>query len=77
MLPGYASTLHVVGHRDIVGPHVKLPLPEAEHAAVDPACVDAHSHVYVHPRHLPHKSKQKITFVERAKKVNENRNYSP
>ena len=36
-LPRLAGTLHDVGECDVVGPHVELPLPEAEHAAVDPA----------------------------------------
>jgi hypothetical protein len=34
-VPGLSAGLHVVGERDIVGPDVVLPLPEAEDAAED------------------------------------------
>ena len=54
--PRYAAGLHVVCQRDVVGPDIKLPLPETEHAAVDAACVDADPHVHINPGHLTHQS---------------------
>lgn len=52
--PRFASCLHVIGERDVVRPHVKLPLPEAQHAAVHTPAVNAHAHVNVDPCHLAH-----------------------
>lgn len=55
-LPCFASSFHLVGQRDIVGPDIKLPFAEAEHPAVHAAAVYAHTHVHVHSRHLSHQS---------------------
>ena len=52
--PCFASRLHVIGQCDIVWPHVKLPLPQSQHATVDTPTVNAYAHVNVDPRHLPH-----------------------
>lgn len=51
--PGLPSGLHLVGQSHVVGPDIKLPLAQAQHAAVDSAAVDAHPHVHVDARHLP------------------------
>lgn len=53
-VPSLPPRLHLIGKCDIVGPYVKLPLPESQHATVYPAAVDAHPHVHVHAGHLPH-----------------------
>lgn len=37
----------MVGQRDVIAPHVKLPLAQAKDAAQDVAGVDADSHVHV------------------------------
>lgn len=52
--PCFASRLHVIGQCDIVWPHVKLPLPQSQHATVDTPTVNADAHVYVDPRHFSH-----------------------
>lgn len=46
-LPGHSTTLHVVGQRDVIAPHVKLPLAQAKDTAQDVTGVDADSHVHV------------------------------
>lgn len=51
--PSLASSLHVVGQRDVVRPDVELPLPETKDTAVYSPAVNSHAHVHVHPRHLP------------------------
>ena len=53
--PRQTARLHHVGQRHIVGPHVVLPLPQAQHAAEHPACVQTHSHVQVHLGGLHHR----------------------
>ena len=53
-VPWFAAGLHVVGQRDVIGPDVVLPLPEAEHAAEDAARVDAHPHVQLHVSGVHH-----------------------
>lgn len=60
MTPG----LHLIGEGDIVGPDVKLPLPEPQHPTVHPAAVDAHTHVHIHAGHLSYQSaKKKIGVI--------------
>lgn len=51
--PSLASSLHVVGQRDVVRPDVELPLPETKDTAVYSPAVNSHAHVHVHPCHLP------------------------
>lgn len=51
--PCLASSLHVVGQRDVIGPDVELPLPETKDTAVYSPAVNSHAHVHVHPCHLP------------------------
>ena len=63
--PCLAPGLHVVGQRDIIGPDVKLPLPESQHAAVHPPTVDAHAHVHVDPRDLSHQPAQHTRSLRR------------
>lgn len=45
VLPRFASGFHVVGQRDIVGPHVILPLPQSEDSAKNSSRVDPYAHV--------------------------------
>jgi hypothetical protein len=67
-IPGDAGALHVVGERDVIGPDVELPLPEAEDPAVDPPRVDPHPHVHVHARHLSHQPAQCTAYIKEAVK---------
>ena len=53
--PGQAARLHHVGQRHVVGPHVVLPLPQAQHAAEHAARVQTHAHVQVHLGGLHHR----------------------
>ena len=46
--PGNASSLHVIGQCDVIGPDVKLPFVDAQDAAQDGSRVDAYPHVQVH-----------------------------
>lgn len=68
-LPGLAPGLHLIGEGDVVGPDVKLPLPEPQHAAVHPAAVDAHAHVHIHAGHLSYQSAKKEKKEEEKKKT--------
>ena len=52
--PGPAPSLHVVGQSHVIGPHIKLPFPQAKDTAVHTPAVDAHAHVHVYTRHLAH-----------------------
>ena len=45
----------MVGERDVVRPHVVLPLVQPQHAAQHVAAVDADPHVHVEPRRLTHR----------------------
>lgn len=51
--PCLAASFHVVGQCDIVRPHVELPLSETKDTAVYSPAVNSHTHVHVHPCHLP------------------------
>jgi hypothetical protein len=53
-LPRLPVGLHLVGHGDVVGPDVVLPLSESEDAAEDAAGVDANAHVELHVRRFYH-----------------------
>lgn len=57
--PCFAPRFHMIGQCDIVWPHVKLPLPETQHAAVHTPAVNANAHVNVDPRHLTNQSANK------------------
>lgn len=46
--PRLARLLHVVGDGDVIAPHVKLPLADADQSREDAAAVDAYTHVHVH-----------------------------
>lgn len=50
--PRYSPTLHVVRQRDVIGPHVELPLAEAQNATVHAAGVDSDPHVHVHAQNF-------------------------
>lgn len=67
--PRFAPRLHVIGKRDVIRPHVKLPLPESQHAAVDTPTVDAYAHVDVDPRHLTHQPVNMGTSASEAQNV--------
>lgn len=53
-LPSLPPSLHLVCKRYIIGPDVKLPLTQAQHATVNTSAVDAHSHVYIDSCHFSH-----------------------
>jgi hypothetical protein len=54
--PWYASTLHIVGQRDVIGPNIELPLAQPEDSAVHASWVDADPHVDVDACHVTHQS---------------------
>ena len=54
-VPGQARSLHDIGQGDIVGPHVILPLAQAQDTAEHPARVQPHAHVQVHLSGLGHR----------------------
>lgn len=51
-LPRDATTLHIVGQRDIIAPHIKLPLAQAQNTTVHSPSVNTNSHVHIHTHNI-------------------------
>jgi len=66
-LPWNAAALHVVGQGHIIGPHVELPLDQAQYAAVHPSSVDANSHVHIYGHYLSHQTAKRERERERVR----------
>lgn len=62
-LPGDTPWFHVIGHCDVKGPHVELPLVDAEDAAQNGSGVNANSHVQVDLLNL-YATKRKRTTLD-------------
>ncbi len=56
--PRQTSSLHHVGQSHVVGPHVILPLSEAQHATEHPSRVQTHTHVQIHLCSFSHRPEE-------------------
>lgn len=61
--PGFAASFHVIRQRDVVGPHVKLPLPQAKNSTVHTTAVDADPHVYIDPCDLSYQPETRTNAI--------------
>ena len=51
-LPRNATTFHVVGQRDVIAPHIKLPFAQAQNATVHTTSVNTNPHIHVHTHNI-------------------------